>query len=269
MDPTTESHRAPSLSDRSVADALRSYAIAFDCPVGYLEPPASRRQWRRRSGDDAIHTFTRGNVELVSLPPVQQPGLALDIDDLDDLLSLTRSPIDPAQHLDIRGARIELVDDPAQVALVDLDTLQRRPSAPVMLVYNPSPSVLDMLRGAVSPTEWRDGGGDSHDVQRVGALSGGVLVALATAQQPMGRLARLSVIVAPSHRRRGLGLTVLQSLAHRVLNDGLLPYCRLAMHNLAAHALASAVGFVAFARTLSMRIIGASSEISGGQREPR
>ncbi len=84
-------------------------------------------------------------------------------------------------------------------------------------------------------------------------------MALATADEPIGRLTRLRVIVAPSHRRRGLGVTVLQSLSHRLIVEGLLPLARLTVHDVAARALAGAVGFVHFARSLTLRVLPAST----------
>ena len=87
-------------------------------------------------------------------------------------------------------------------------------------VIDPQPAVLDMLRAEVAPTEWREGGGDITGTRRIGALSGGVLVALATVEPPMGRLARIRVIVSPSYRRRGLGRLVLLALARKALNEG-------------------------------------------------
>jgi hypothetical protein len=272
--PTEASTRpdAPLLLERTLADALRTYAGTLGCPVGFLERPRVRRHHRRTSADRTIHTFARGDIELVSLPGDEDIAPSIAPEDIEELLALTRAEADPGAVVELRGAKVQILHEPAAIAVVDSHTLQRRPATPSALVYDPQPSVLDMLRSAVSPGEWREGGGETCGGQRVGALSGGVLVALATAEAPVGRLARLRVIVAPSHRRRGFGLTVLLALARRVLNDGFLPYCRLAVGDLSARTLAGAAGFVTFARSLTLRVVASSagSEVhSDAQLSPR
>jgi GNAT superfamily N-acetyltransferase len=123
-----------------------------------------------------------------------------------------------------------------------------------MLVYDPRRDVLDMLRYDVSPDEWNEGGGNLDSPHRVGALQGGVLVALATVEAPEGRLARVRVLVSPRHRRMGYGRAVVHALVRHVLRQGLLPIVRLAVGDLAARALASAVGFASFARALTLHV---------------
>jgi GNAT superfamily N-acetyltransferase len=113
--------------------------------------------------------------------------------------------------------------------------------------------LLDTLRFDVSAEEWRaiagvNDTGDVRDQLRVGALRGGVLVALATAAYPLGRLSRLRVLVNPAFRQVGLGHLVLHRAVQHVLRDGLLPYATLVSTDLGARALARAVGFVNVSR---------------------
>lgn len=224
------------------------------CPVEYLEAPHVVAHERPPSDDTTIHTFAAGTVELVSLPSREDVDVDLDDADIDELIAATHIGAPPGGTIDLAKAQLIVAEDPVTLALADSWTLQRDPTTRRLLVIDPQPAVLDMLRAEVAPIEWREGGGDIAGTRRIGALSGGVLVALATVEPPMGRLARIRVIVSPSYRRRGLGRLVLLALARKALNEGLLPYCRLAMGNAAAHALASTAGFVAFARSLTMRI---------------
>jgi GNAT superfamily N-acetyltransferase len=113
--------------------------------------------------------------------------------------------------------------------------------------------LLDTLRFDVSAEEWQaiagvNDTGDVRDQLRVGALRGGVLVALATAAYPLGRLSRLRVLVNPAFRQVGLGHLVLHRAVQHVLRDGLLPYATLVSTDLGARALARAVGFVNVSR---------------------
>jgi GNAT superfamily N-acetyltransferase len=213
------------------------------------------RHERARGDDGAIVTFARGDVALVSLPPVGPSDAALDDDAIDALIDVTRCDETLGRTLDVRGVTLAIDDDSVTLTLADRRTLRSGPSASAAIVHDPAAAVLDDLRSEVAPIEWRDGGGDTEGTLRVGALAGGVLVALATAEQPVGRLARLRVVVSPTFRQRGYGRLVLHALARRVLNDGFLPFGRLAFGNLAAHALAAGVGFVDFARSLTMRVV--------------
>jgi GNAT superfamily N-acetyltransferase len=210
----------------------------------------------RASGDDgAIVTFARGDVALVSLPPAGPSDSSLDDDAIDELIDVTRLDETLGRTLDVRGVTLAIDDDSVTLALADRRTLRSRPSARAAIVHDPAAAVMDDLRSEVAPIEWRDGGGDAEGTLRVGALAGGVLVALATAERPVGRLARLRVVVSPPFRQRGYGRLVLHALARRVLNEGFLPFGRLAVGNLAAQALAAGVGFVDFARSLTMRVV--------------
>ncbi len=223
--------------------------------MGYLEAPRVTRHERVAEDDGVIVTFARGEVGLVSLPPVGPTDSSLDDDAIEELIEVTRLDETLGRTVAVRGLTLAIDEDSVTLTVADRRTLRRSPSARAAIVHDPAPAVLDDLRSEVAPLEWRDGGGDTEGTLRVGALAGGVLVALATAERPIGRLARLRVVVSPTFRQRGYGRLVLHALARRVLNEGFLPFGRLAVGNLAAHALAAGVGFVDFARSLTMRVV--------------
>ncbi|WP_439644160.1 GNAT family N-acetyltransferase [Gemmatimonas sp.] len=134
------------------------------------------------------------------------------------------------------------------LAVVDQQTVTADPAWKAVLVYEPASILLDTLRFDVSNEEWqpfahaRDD--EARSVLRIGAIRGGVLVALAAAERPEGRLSRLRVLVSPAFRQIGLGHLVLHRAVRALLHEGLLPYARLATTELAPRALARAVGFV-------------------------
>ncbi|WP_373069605.1 GNAT family N-acetyltransferase, partial [Gemmatimonas sp.] len=249
------------LADRSVADALRSCAMPLGCPVGFLE--RHRVASVERLGDDepVVRTFVRDAVGVVSVPCDEEVDLGLDPADVQELITLTRLEAAPGSVIELRGARLTVGDDPAAVALLDECTIAPSPRVAGMLVYDPRRDVLDMLRHDVSPWEWNEGGGNVDSPHRVGALQGGVLVALATVDAPDGRLARVRVLVSPRHRRMGYGRVVLDALVRHVLSQGFIPFVRLAVGDLAARALASTVGFVSFARSLTLHVTHVGSDV--------
>ncbi len=150
--------------------------------------------------------------------------------------------------------RLTVSEDPAPVSVLDARTLVRPPRVATLLVHNPRRSVLDMLRNDVSPWDWSTAVTGTPVMHRVGALAGGVLVALALVEQPVGHIARMQVVVSESHRGRGFGRTVLHAAATHSLNAGLVPFCRVPTHDAAARALAHGAGFVSFAQSLTFRV---------------
>ena len=142
------------------------------------------------------------------------------------------------------------------LALVDGRTLTAEPANKAVLVYTPAPMLLDTLRFDVSNEDWSPFASActvaGETVVQVGAMRGGVLVALAVADQPQGRLSRLRVLVSPTFRHIGLGHLVLHRAVRALLRDGLIPYARLATTDLGARALARTVGFVNITRSLGL-----------------
>ena len=251
--PNSSTGLRASLADRSVADALRSYAMSLGCPVGYLERQHVATVERQGDEQQVVRTFVRDGVGLVSVPSGEEE-LGLEPAEVEALLSLTRREASPGSVIALRTARLTVSDDPAAVALLDEPTLSPAPKVAGMLVYDPSRFVLDMLRHDVSPDAWNEGGGRLDSPHRVGALQGGVLVALATVEAPEGLLARVRVLVSPRHRRMGYGHAVVHALVRHVLSQGLLPVVRLAVGDHAARALASTVGFASFAQALTLHV---------------
>ena len=251
--PNSSTGLRASLAHRSVADALRSYAMSLGCPVGYLERQHVATVERQGDEQQVVRTFVRDGVGLVSVLSGAEE-LGLKPAEVEALLSLTRREASPGSVIALRTARLTVSDDPAAVALLDEPTLSPAPKVAGMLVYDPSRFVLDMLRHDVSPDAWNEGGGRLDSPHRVGALQGGVLVALATVEAPEGLLARVRVLVSPRHRRMGYGHAVVHALVRHVLSQGLLPVVRLAVRDHAARALARTVGFVSFAHSLTLHV---------------
>lgn len=262
-DPST--HTPPrALAARSVADVLRSCAVPMGVPVAYLESARVSSVTREAGSDAVVHTFARGSVALVSLPSSDAGALDLDDQAVHELIALTRSEANPGAVVTLNGVRLELDDEAASLVVADGTTLVRtKPHVPAALVYDPRPMALDMLRHDVSAADWSKGGADIPSRHRVGALAGGVLVALASVDMPSEHIARVRVVVAPGQRRRGVGRLVLDTLAANVVKQGLIPYARLAEGDAAGHALAASVGFVPFARALTLRVSRTPSFASG------
>ncbi len=241
------------------------------CPVSYLETARVSRTDRTDPSDDALYTFARGDVRVVSVPATDGLADALDDAAIAELLELTGSAVGAGMTLNVSGATFQVEDEPT-LSFADRHTL-RRPAMPnLMIVQDPKGQVLDDLRGQLQPSEWIQGGGavdaTANGTKRIGAFAGGTLVALATVEAPMGRMARIRVVVSPTFRRRGLARLVLYELCQRVINAGLLPYARIASSDLAANALAAMMGFVVLARALTLRVVARHNHVVGTSTSP-
>ena len=227
--------------------------MPLGCPVGYLERHRVTTVERLGGDERVVRTFVRDEVGVVSVPCEEDMDLGLDPVDVQELIALTRLEASPGSVVELRRTRLTVSED-AAAELLDECTISPAPKVAGVLVYDPRRDVLDMLRHDVSPFEWNEGGGNLDAPHRVGALQGGVLVALATVDAPQGRLARIRVLVSPRHRRMGYGRAVLHALVRHVLSQGFIPVVRLAVGDLASRALAGAVGFVSFARALTLHV---------------
>lgn len=161
----------------------------------------------------------------------------------------------PAKALDeSRSAQIMVPPDPiadrSVLVLADERTLRAQPPASAVMVYEPTADALSQFRFDVGDREWEQHAASAAE-QRVGAIRGGVLIALASMDRPEGHLARIRVLVSPAFRQRGLGHLVLHRLTTRMLQEGWLPWATLTAYDLTARALARTTGFVSLARQLS------------------
>lgn len=247
-------HTGP-LDARSIGDALRSIAVPFGCPVGFLQTPRATVVTRTGDRNRVVHTFLRESVAMVSVPGESEGEVVLDETGRRELLELTYIDGVHGSIVEINGQQFEVAFDPPLMLVADNATLstQVKPAS-VALAYDPPRTVCDMLQNDVSAHDWSTGGGTLPAAHRVGALAGGALVGMASMAEPEGRLAQIRVVVARSHRRRGVGRVVLHTLAQNALGRGLLPYCRLDDDDLAACSLIADVGFVRFARSLTFRL---------------
>lgn len=251
-------------SSRSITDALRSCALTLGCPVAYLERSNGAVHYRRGPhGDGAIHTFWRGAHGVVSLPPRDRLAITVGSSDVSALLAATRRGTAAGTIIElVDGLQLAVDEDPVTMSIADAASLPAHVIAATPLIDNPSAFALDDLRSVVSPEEWRRAGAHIPGARRVGALSGGALVAVATVEPSEGRLARVRAIVAPTHRRKGFGHLVLHELSCRVIHAGQLPYARLALDQEAEVSLAGVAGFVPFARSLTFRVAAQSTHLA-------
>ncbi len=228
--------------------------MPLGCPVGFLEQARVTSVERLHDEEPVVRTFSRDGAGVVSVPCADDLDLDLEEAETLELLAFTQREASPGSLVALRTVQLMVNEDPAAVVVLDGRTLVQRRGVVAAMVSNPRPTVLDMLRNGVTSGDWHRAGGATPASHRIGALCGGVLVALASVEPAIGRVARVRVVVANSHRRRGYGQLVFQAAVMHVLREGLLPFCRLAMNDVAAHALARGVGFVGFARALTLRV---------------
>ena len=155
-----------SFAERSISDALRSLSMEMGCPVGYLE--TQRVESHERADESPLLlTFARGAVGLVSLPSADACdhafSLDFDPDELSDLIAMTRAETVGGVLVQLGDTTLVVDDEPASLLIVDHETLSHAFRSTAALVYDPRPTVLDMLQHEVSTVDWQKGGGGMED----------------------------------------------------------------------------------------------------------
>ena len=109
------------------------------------------------------------------------------------------------------------------------------------------------LQAACLPIEW-DHGGSNLDEACSGVFSGERLIALAGYKTWGGIIAHISIVTHPDFRGHGHGRSAVAHAMNQAVSDGLIPQYQTLDSNGPSIALASALGFSRYARSLAIRL---------------
>lgn len=114
---------------------------------------------------------------------------------------------------------------------------------------------LTRLRATVRPEEWDEGGMADEPLPpvRFGIIEDGVPVAVAVLNEWRDGAADIGVVVAPSHRGRGLAAVVGRHAASYAIRQQGIARWRAATTNLASSRTAQRLGFEPYATQLAVR----------------
>ncbi len=227
-------------------------------------PPEAVRLWRHIVGDDKA--LTPGTVTVVrgsnGLCPEGWTGvlrlgdaLAIEAGEAPDqvlttLLNLSDPTAPDVVHDALRPARTrgpgELFYLPKPSALAnDVDL--------AVEVREVAPASISADLDAMPPAEINESGIESMDRVLVAEQDGNLLGAAGHVDWPTD-VAHLGVIVAPDHRRRGVGTALGAAAARRALDHGRFPQWRSASNNTASQVIARQLGFTHFGRQFSFHL---------------
>lgn len=163
--------------------------------------------------------------------------------------------VDDGRWQALFGERADVVVGPALIAYADAGTLRPPPAhAEVRRLEEADRPALDALRAALTPVEWEHGGSGLDAGPVFGVFADGALAAV-SGWEPCGtRIAHLAVATHPAHRGRGLGAAAVAHAAAAALEAGLVPQYRALASNTPSLRIAARLGFVAWARSLAVRL---------------
>jgi RimJ/RimL family protein N-acetyltransferase len=169
-------------------------------------------------------------------------------------------PRPPAEVFDaallrqVFGDAVDRVIGPAWLGYADASDFRPAPTLGTRLLTDQDLPQLQRLAAACGPTAWEHGGIDPAGPLLFGCFVGGVLVAAGTLKPWGDRLLHVGIVTHPGYRGRGYAKAVVSAMtAEGLARGGLLQY-RTLEANRSSAAIARALGFQHFARTLAVRL---------------
>lgn len=174
-------------------------------------------------------------------------------------LRLARRPaatvLDPALLRQVFGAEVDRIVGPAWLGYTDTSDFRPAPTLGTRRLTGQDLPALGRLAGACEPTAWDHSGIDPGRPPIYGCYAGPTLVAAGTLEPWGERLLHVGIVTHPAHRGRGYGKAVVSAMTGDGLAAGGVVQYRTLEANLPSVAIAHALGFQRFARTLAVRLI--------------
>jgi RimJ/RimL family protein N-acetyltransferase len=196
-----------------------------------------------------IFFLRRKDALIISVPPADYAMY------LSHFAGLTAGAFDDiAALLAQTPAAISQVIGPAWIGYTDTTTLQPHQPSTARLLTNADADAFLRFRATCPARDWEHGGSGFARQSLAGQFIGDALVALVGYERWGEHIAHLAVVTHPDYRGQGYGMRVVRLLAGTVLAQGLIPQYRTLRANTPSMAIAAALGFVAYAESLAIRL---------------
>ncbi len=218
----------------------------FDTPQTRVVPHAGMGAYQ------GIFLFRRRHTLLISVPPALIDShhmhlMTMTVADFDDLATFIARLAIP----------IERLIGPAFSGYTDAHTFQPCHTGAVRLLIPRDAAAFHSFRMACPAIEWEHGGSAFSEGPLAGYFRENQLAALAGYELWGRSIAHIAVVTHPQQRGRGYGKGVVSFLSATVLRDNLIPQYRTLCSNTPSMHLAADLGFVAYAESLAVRLVGA------------
>ena len=155
------------------------------------------------------------------------------------------------------GSAVDRVIGPAWLGYADAGDFRPAPMLGARLLTDHDLPAVRALAAAAGPTAWAHSGIDPARPPVFGCYAGGILAAAGVLKPWGDRLLHVGILTHPTFRGRGFGKAVVSAMtAHGLAAGGVVQYRALAS-NLPSVAIAHALGFQEFARTVAVRLLPA------------
>lgn len=238
------------LSQPTLDAVDRYWAAFFGCDSAIFVAPGTTILPHAGIGDyHGLFWFRRRETLIISVPAarLERDRIALGgvpatlLDDLPRLQALIAAPI-------------ERVVGPAFVGYADAMTFQPVVARATRLLTADDRECFEDFRRACSTLEWEHGGSDLDEQPVAGCFVGDEIVAAGGFELWGDRIAHIAVVTHPAHRGQGYGRNVVSAIAAVVLERGLIPQYRTLLGNTPSIRIGAALGFAAYAESLSVRL---------------
>lgn len=196
-----------------------------------------------------LFLFRWQHTLIISVPPADHAAY------LARFAGRTTVAFDDVTALTMRiPAAISHLIGPAWLGYADTGTSTQLGCGTARLLTDADAAAFLRFRAACPPRDWEHGGSAWDAQPFAGQFIGKTLVALAGYERWGAHIAHIAVVTHPDYRGRGYGSEVVSLLAETVLSQGLIPQYRTLRANVPSMAIAAALGFVAYAETLAIRL---------------
>jgi GNAT superfamily N-acetyltransferase len=241
--------------DRLSPETLRIvddfWAADLGCSRGMLRSssaivvphPAQYSNWT------GIFILLVGAAPIISLPRALFPSLSTRAQSW-----LASEALDATFLRSVLSGSVDKIIGPAFVGYMDHRSAPSAEASAARLLREDDGEKISKLRTACDPADWRQGGRELGENPAVGCFANEELIAIAGYEIWAGVIAQISIVTHPSYRRRGFGHAAVSRLIEPIIERRLVPQYRTLHSNQPSMKIASALGFVEYATTMTLHL---------------
>jgi hypothetical protein len=229
--------------DRYWLDYFACLPTAFAQAITLVVPHAGLADYH------GLFFWRRKDTLIISVPPTEYALYRTRF------ASLTSAAVDDVAALSGQvPAAISHVIGPAWMGYAAVETFRPDQHGTARLLTPADEPAFLRFRAACPALDWEHGGSAFGTHPLAGQFIGDALVALAGYELWGEQIAHISVVTLPVYRGHHYGAAVVSVLAETALTQMLIPQYRTLRANTPSMALAAALGFVAYAESVAVRL---------------
>jgi GNAT superfamily N-acetyltransferase len=239
------------LSGRARDVIERYWAERFGCSPEQLRRPGAKvvAHTADLRGYAGLYAYRRDEACIVSVPyaylaPAEGEFAARSVEDVFDAAPLSA----------ILGDAAGVVIGPAAIAYSDASTFRPARTTGVRLLAGGDEKLLRELTAACDATEWDHADIEYDRAPIFGCFIGNVLATVASYRVRSETIASIGIITHPARRGHGYARAAASAATSHALDGGLIGQWQTLEANVPSIAVARALGYVPYCRTIAVRL---------------